>query len=264
MLTAVRRHWPEYLMEGGGLAIFMISAALFGTVLEHPESSLRAALTWAPGRRVLMGVCMGLTAVGIIHSPWGKQSGAHLNPAVTITFFRLGKLPAWDAVFYVVAQFVGGAGGLVLAALVLGSRLGDPAVNYVVTAPGSLGAWVALLAEFAISMGLMTAVLVTSNSTGLSRFTGLVAGTLVALYITFEAPLSGMSMNPARTTASALSAQVWSALWIYFVAPPLGMLLAAEAYVRWNGARAVRCAKLHHVNDRRCIFRCGYAANPSA
>jgi aquaporin Z len=80
---------------------------------------------------------------------------------------------------------------------------------------------------------------------------------LIAIYITLEAPLSGMSMNP-RTLASAIPAQNWTALWVYFTAPLLGMLLAAEVYVRWKGRSAVRCAKLHHNNNKRCIFRCGY------
>jgi aquaporin Z len=63
-------------------------------------------------------------------------------------------------------------------------------------------------------------------------------------------------MNPARTFGSALPAQVWSALWIYFVAPVAGMQLAAAVYLRMKGERNIACAKLHHQNDRRCIF-CG-------
>ena len=92
------------------------------------------------------------------------------------------------------------------------------------------------------------------------RFTGVIAGALVATFITLEAPLSGMSMNPARTFGSALPGRVWDALWIYFTAPPLGMLLASELYVRTRGAGAVICAKFHHHNNKRCIFNCGYAA----
>jgi aquaporin Z len=72
-----------------------------------------------------------------------------------------------------------------------------------------------------------------------------------------ESPLSGMSMNPARTFGSAFPAQLWTALWIYFTAPPLGMLLAAEVYLWQKGAQSVFCAKLHHQNPKRCIF-CGY------
>jgi aquaporin Z len=78
-------------------------------------------------------------------------------------------------------------------------------------------------------------------------------------YITIEAPISGMSMNPARTLGSAFSAANWMAIWIYFIAPPLGMLLAAELYVRRFGVASVLCAKLHHDNRERCIFRCNYS-----
>lgn len=104
----------------------------------------------------------------------------------------------------------------------------------------------------------MGMVLVTSNHAKLSRFTGIFAGVLVAIYIAIEAPLSGMSMNPARTLASAIPAQNWTAIWVYFTAPLLGMLLAAELYLRLNGRNAVRCAKLHHHDHKRCIFHCDY------
>ena len=78
-------------------------------------------------------------------------------------------------------------------------------------------------------------------------------------YISLESPLSGMSMNPARSFGSAVAARLWTGLWIYFTAPPLGMLLAAQIYLAVKGAHAVICAKLDHDNHKRCIFRCGYA-----
>jgi aquaporin Z len=202
---------------------------------------------------------MGLTAIAIIYSPLGKRSGAHINPAVTLTFFRLGKIEPWDAFFYVLAQFAGGTGGVLIASLILGPAIADPAVNYVTTAPGAAGHGAAFVAELIISFILMSVVLVSSNARRLERLTGLFAGALVATYISVEAPISGMSMNPARTFSSALPAQMWTALWIYFTAPPLGMLLAAEAYTRLKkGRTAVACAKLHHRNNQRCIFRCSH------
>ena len=257
MRDALSRHWPEYLMEAAGLGTFMIAACLFGALLEHPVSPLRNAIDSSMARRALMGLAMGLTAVSIVYSPWGKQSGAHLNPAVTLAFYRLGKIAPWDAAFYALAQFAGGVTGVALAVLLLGAAVGHPSVNYVVTAPGAWGPWAALATEIVISLGLMTTVLIVSNTLSLARFTGLFAGGLVAFYITLVAPISGMSMNPARTTASALPAHVWSALWVYFVGPPLGMLLATELYRRTLAA-PVFCAKLHHQNARRCIFRCAY------
>lgn len=259
MAEALRRHWPEYLMEAAGLGLFMASASLFATLLYHPASPAAAAVADPLARRALMGLAMGLTAVGLIYSPWGQQSGAHFNPAVTLTFYRLGRVDGRDALGYVAAQFAGGAAGMAVVTALAPHLVGDPAVNYVVTRPGPGGAGLAFLAEVAISAGLMATVLALSSHPRLGRLTGMVAGLLVALYITVEAPLSGMSMNPARTVASALPADLWTALWVYLTAPPLGMLLAAEAHARL-GRRPVACAKLHHDNPRRCIFRCGRAA----
>lgn len=241
-------------MEAAGLGIFMISACLFGALLEHPASPVRQALPDGTLRRILMGIAMGVTAVGIIYSPWGKQSGAHINPSVTLTFLRLGKVPASDAAFYIAAQFLGGLAGVLLSAALLGRAIADPSVAYVATVPGPGGPWVAFGAELAMSFVLMSVVLASSSRPSLGRYTGLFAATLVALYISVEAPLSGMSINPARTFASALPAGNWRAAWIYFTAPPLGMLLAAEAFLAATHRHAEHCAKLHHQNERRCIF----------
>ncbi|PYV38024.1 MAG: hypothetical protein DMG09_13165 [Acidobacteria bacterium] len=260
MINALKQHWPEYLMEAAALGIFMISACLFGILLEHPDSPVRRLIADPFLRRFLAGLAMGLTAITIIYSPWGKQSGAHMNPSVTLTFFRLGKISGWDAVFYVLFQFIGGVTGVLLVARALGRLIANPAVSYVVTVPGAGGRAPAFAAEVMISFVLFTVILAVSNHPRLSRFTGLVAGGLVATYITLEAPISGMSMNPARTFGSAAPAQVWTGLWIYFTAPPLGMLLAAELHLWRKGLHSVMCAKLHHQNTRRCIFRCGYAA----
>jgi aquaporin Z len=257
---SLQRHWPEYLMEAAGLGIFMISAAVCTTVLEYPGSPLHEAIPNPVIRRVLIGFAMGLTAIGLIYSPWGKQSGAHLNPAVTLTFYRLGKIDLVDALFYVVAQCLGGLVGLVLAAQAIGMAIADPTVNYVVTVPGLSGASLAFLAELAISFGLMLVVLLVANTIRLNAWTGVFAGCLIATYISIEAPFSGMSMNPARTFASALPAHLWTSFWIYLTAPIIGMLLAAECYTRLNGAHRVLCAKLHHHNDKRCIFRCSFMA----
>ena len=244
------------------MGLFMVSAFTFGAILEHPASLIHQAIPGPLLRRLLMGLAMGSTAIGIIYSPWGKQSGGHINPATTITFFRLGKVAPWDALFYIVFQFIGALTGALLASVVLSAWVSHPAVHYVVTTPGNAGAGVAFLAEIGITFILMTVILNVSNSLRLHKFTGLCAGALVATYITLEAPISGMSMNPARSLASAVPAHHWAALWIYFTAPLMGMLLAAEVYVRMKGTQSVVCAKLHHENHMRCIF-CGKPADKS-
>jgi len=259
MVDAVRQHWPEYLIEAACLALFMVSAFAFGAVLEHPDSPVHRALTHPLLRRLLMGMAMGGTAIAIIYSPWGKRSGAHINPSTTLTFFRLGKVKKYDAAFYLLSQFGGGLLGALAASAALSAWVSHPSVNYVVTAPGPAGALAAFCAEIIITFILMTVILRVSNDTRLHKLTGVCAGILVATYITLEAPISGMSMNPARTFASAVPARHWSDLWIYFTAPPIGMLSAAEVYLRIKGPAQVGCAKLHHQNSQRCIF-CGKPA----
>ncbi len=260
MWRALSRHWPEYLMEAAGLGIFMISASVFTAIFEYPGSPIGHALPNPIGRRLIVGMTMGLTAIGIIYSPWGRRSGAHINPAVTLSFLWLHKVAPWDAFFYVLAQFIGGLAGVWITAAVLGKWVADPAVSYIATIPGVAGTSVAFLAELLMSFILMLVVLASSNTPRLARFTGFFAGTLVALFIVVEAPLSGMSINPARTFASALPSHVWTGVWIYFIAPPLGMITASEFYLRSRRIKEVICAKLHHDDLHRCIFRCGYAS----
>src|ERR1700694_896215 len=257
LTQSLRRHWPEYLIEAWALGTFMVAAGLTATLLGSPASPVSRALPDPMLRNVVAGIAMGLTAIAIIHSPWGKRSGAHMNPAVTLTFLRLGKVHGWDALFFMVAQVAGGTLGVLLVPAVLGSAFTDPPVSYAATLPGSAGPRVAFVAELAISCGLMLTVLLLSASARLARFTGLAAGCLVTTYISFEEPLSGMSMNPARTFASAAPGMLWQHVWIYLTAPLLGMLAGAQLFLAVRGARRLACAKLLHPAEARCIH-CGY------
>jgi aquaporin Z len=259
-------HWTEYLIEACCLALFMLSAVAFAVLFQHPASPLASQpVASADPRTVIerlpMALAMGLTAAAIIYSSPGRRSGAHMNPAVTLAFFRLRRITAIDAFGYVAAQFAGGIGGVSLAVAWLRPLPAHPAVNYVATIPGPAGIGAAFVAEAAISALLMLMVLTMSSSTLLARWTGAAAAVLVTAFIAIEAPLSGMSMNPARTLASAAFAGTGD-LWIYLVAPPLGMLASAELFVRLGVARHVRCAKLHHGGvshtGSRCIFHCGH------
>ncbi len=257
MLTSLRQHWPEYLMEAWGLGMLMVSAGVFATLLEFSGSPLRQAISDPNIRLALMGLAMGLTVIGIIYSPWGQQSGAHINPAVTLTFLRLRTVAPSDALFYIIAQLVGGTLGVLLVAILLGGMFTEPPVSYIVTVPGPTGISIAFLAEFLLSLGLMLAILFFMNTKRLARLTGLAAGILVAIYVTVEAPLSGMSINPARTFASGATSGVWNHAWIYYTAPILGMLAAVEIYRLLRRRPTFRCAKLDHPDHKRCIH-CGY------
>src|SRR5215468_3413886 len=247
-------HLPEYAIEAALLATFMVSACSFGVLLEHPDSPIHRAIGDPLLRRVLMGVAMGTTAIAIIYSPWGGRSGAHLNPATTLTFWRLGRIRSGDVAGYLFGQFAGAILGVALASALLGPRLAHASVNYVVTRPGRWGVGPALAAEVLISAVLMS-VVVTLTGSRWARFTGLVVGALVATYISVEAPVSGMSMNPARSFGSAWGAGDWRMFWVYVAGPLLGMNLGA---LLATAARArPACAKLHHPESQRCIF-CGH------
>ncbi len=255
--AALKSHWPEYAMEVLELALLMVSASLFGVLLYHPASP--AAPVESPLlQRALMGLAMGLTVLALIESPMGRRSGAHMNPSVTLTFWRLGKLETWDAVFYVTAQFIGAALGMAAMSALLGGYLGHSTVRFLATTPGAPGLAAAWIGEFIIALVMMLTVLTLSNRKHTARFTALAVAILVAAFIFLEAPVSGTSMNPARTLASSLLAQLWTGLWIYFTAPPLAMLVAAEIYLRVPHGRRIFCAKLNHFNNMRCIFRCRF------
>ena len=253
-LVVVR--WPEFSIEAALLGLFMISACVFTVLFWLPSSPVPESIPSVFFRRVLTGAAMGLTAIALIYSPWGQRSGAHMNPSVTLTFCRLGKMRIGEAILDVLAQFVGGIGGVWIATQLLGSNLGRPEVRYAATYPGRTGTMQAVVGEFVISFVLMSIVLHTSNHPKLSRYTGLFAGLLVAAYIAFESPYSGMSMNPARTFASALPSGIWRAFWIYLIVPPLAMLTATELYTRTGSGRQVMCCKMYHNPQKDCTF-CG-------
>src|SRR5437016_7132044 len=151
MIQALREHWPEYLCEAAELGLFMISAGLFTILLHHPNSPVLNFIPTEFIRRMLTGIAMGSTAIALVFSPLGKRSGAHFNPAVTLTFWRLGKVKNWDAFFYVIAQFIGGIAGVFVVALVARATLSHPAVNYVATLPGPHGMAIAFIAELIIA-----------------------------------------------------------------------------------------------------------------
>jgi aquaporin Z len=164
----------------------------------------------------------------------------------------------WDMLFYAAAQFAGAVSGVGIAAYVLRDAPRSAAVRYAVTVPGIFGSAGAFAGELVISFILMTTILFASSQGALARFTPILVGGLYATFVTFESPLSGMSMNPARTFGSAFRAGYWQAFWIYLIGPTLGMLAGSEVFLWARAGVAPYCAKLHHANDKRCIFHHGY------
>lgn len=256
MIQALKLNWKTYLMEAVCLGSFMISASAFATLLEYSESPIRVAIPNNFVRLCLMGLAMGGTAIGINYSPMGKLSGAHMNPAVTLSFVGLGKINFTDAIFYLVFQLVGGVAAVMLMSIIIGVPFHDEHVNYVVTIPGRSGVVAAFLLEFIMAFAMMFMVLVTSNNKKFAKYTGAIAGIFVMSYVILSGPISGFSINPARTIASAVPSGVYTSFWIYMTAPFLGMFSAAGFY-KAIGGRA-NCAKINHNNNYACIFNCDY------
>ncbi|MEO5583337.1 MAG: aquaporin [Saprospiraceae bacterium] len=228
LLLYIQLHWKELLIEAWALGTFMISAAIFTILIESTISPDHSIL-----KKLFTGMAMGLTAICIIYSPWGRASGAHMNPAMSFTMLMLRKMDKYTAWLYITVQFIGGLLGLELVNLFFKERLMQTNINYVQTLPGPQGIFVAFIGEFIISFILILMVLFSSNEKSTRRYTGIFAGILITLFITFESPLSGMSMNPARTIASAFVAGNFHYIWLYFLAPVAGMLSAAFSWKWW-------------------------------
>ena len=205
---SLRFHWPEYLMEAGEAGLYLFSVCAVATLLWHPASPMQRYLSSDAARHLFMGLAMGATIIAIVVSPWGKQSGAHFNPAVTIAFYRLGKVAAWDAVFYCAAQFLGALAGVTLASLVLQHAPAHKAVRYAATLPGIYGEGIAFVAELTISFLLMIAILFASNHKVLAPYTRYFAAILIAAYIALESPL-----QVCRQAIDDLGAPTFPLLW---------------------------------------------------
>jgi aquaporin Z len=249
MRTAV----AAYLSEFAGTAIMM--AIGVGAI----------ALFWAPSsplprieierlRLLATGLVFAGGATLVVYSPLGRISGAHLNPAVTCAFWRLRRIGGRDALVYAVAQTLGAIAGVAGIRLLAGNMTN--AVTLGMTTPGmGVSALAACLYEIAITFALMFLILSCLNKPALAPRTGIFAGMLVAALVMIEAPMTGTSLNPARSFAPALLMGHLDEVWIYLVGPTIGAVAAAAAWKgRWGARQALICAKLYHGGASPCQF----------
>lgn len=229
--AAFHKNWKHYLQEASGLGIFMISACFFSAMLFSQKSSWYDAIPNEMIKNILMGIAMGSTALFIFYSPWTAPSGSQINPAVTLTFLRMGQMCRYDALFFCIFQIAGGTLAVYLMQWLMGSMLVEPPVNSAATLPGKYGITAGAITELVIAFITMSMVLFTSNNKKLKNLTRIFAGCLVCTWVIVAGRISGFGMNPARSLASALPAGIWTAFWIYLFLPLAGMLLAAEFYL---------------------------------
>jgi aquaporin Z len=240
----------EYLAEYVGTALLLLvglSAVCADFAVRSPVVS---ALPESNVRRLITGVIFAGTVTAIVYSPLGRRSGGHLNPAITLAFWIQGKITSRSAIVYAAAQI---AGALTGAALVL-AIWGGWATNVHVgaTVPKDGGPLAALAAETAMTFLLVSLVLNFVDRPRLMVFTGVAVGTLVAFFVFVEAPVSGASLNPARTLGPAVVGSTFTHLWVYLLGPPVGALSAALLYRHRRST--VACAKLYHTDTVECRF----------
>lgn len=116
-------------------------------------------------------------------------------------------------------------------AVFMGDTLTKAPVNYLTTVPGKYGVWPAAATEFIIAFLMITMVLFTSADKRLKKYTQIIAGCFVCVYVIIAGPISGFGMNPSRSLASAVPAHIYIGFWIYMIIPFAGMLFAAELFL---------------------------------
>jgi len=258
LIQAFATHWREYLMEAAELGTLMFIICSFGTLIYSDHSPFKLWGFSNVAKAFLMGTAVAATTLLIIRSPFGRRTGAHFNPAITLTYFYLAQVHHWDTLYYIAFQFAGGLVGVLLAHALLGHDLSAPPVCYVITTPGAYGNAVAFAAEFSLSGLLMGLVLFATNRWPLARFSPLAVAGITVFYYVLCPSLSGFSVNPARSFSSAIFAWIWRGIWVYFAAPGLGMLAAAVIYTRSFGLENVYCAKVFHDLRSTCPFNCRF------
>ncbi len=170
----------------------------------------------------------GATVCLLVYA-FGHVSGAHFNPAVTLAFAAIGRFPWTRVANYIAAQTI----GAIAAALVLAVIFSE--VTDATTVP-SLALPQAILVEVAITFTLMlTIVAFATDKRVAPGFAGLAIGAAIFVGALVADPLTGGSMNPARSLGPALASSVWDSIWLYLIAPPIGALLGAFAYESVRG-----------------------------
>jgi fumarate reductase subunit D len=239
------------LFSAGGVVaalVLPVLLVLFGLAIPlgwvtAPDHAHLLAVLRNPLTRVGM---LGICALALVHA-------AHRLRFTVEHAFQLRRA---DGIIATVC-YGGALAGTVAAGLAW--RELTPAVQYAATTPGDgYPAWGALVAETAITFLLVFTIFVCVNLPRVAPRTGLIAGALVAVLVMIEAPVSGTSLNPARTLGPAIVVPLYRDVWLYVVGPCLGALLAVAAYSRQWGRTTV-CAKLYHTEKYPCPFdQCGY------
>jgi aquaporin Z len=246
-------NWSEYAAEACGTGFNLLVGISAGVLDFSPDFPIAHLIPSYSLRLLLTGLIYAGSGSLFAISPLGKLSGAHINPSVSLAFFAWGKMHPHDLAGYLVAQFIGAIVGAWFLVVLWRGHATD--VHYGVTAPGpGYPIWFVFLAEFAMTLALVLAIFAFLSSHRLMRWTPLMTWILVAVLVWIGAPVSGTSLNPARSFGPSLISWFWSYQWLYWIAPPLGGLCAVFLFRVLASDRKVLSGKLFHVAHYPCIF----------
>jgi aquaporin Z len=247
--------WKLYGAELIGTAL-LVAVGLSIVILDFgrgsPVVQMLPSDVW---RRVVTGFLFGTTGMLIALSPLGKESGAHINPVVTLAFWLMGRLKTRNALGYVVSQLAGAVLGAV--PLLAWGGMGR-SVLFGATVPGvGYGAGWAVAGEAVTTFALVFGLFFFLRHRSLRGFAPELFPPLYAIMVWLEAPVSGTSTNPARTLGPAVISGDWRGWWVYWIGPLIGALVGIAVH-RWTGRRwlEIAVAKIHHFeHDRYGVFR---------
>ncbi|AVH60832.1 MULTISPECIES: MIP/aquaporin family protein [Streptomyces] len=198
---------------------------------------------------LVVGVTVGLFVTGLILSPPGKQSGGHMNPAISFAMWRFGIFPGAAVAPYMVAQLAGSLLGVLAARGVWGSAVNAPPVAYAALQPAprwsAMDLFLAETASTGVSVVLLGLFLSVHR---LTRFIPYLVGLLVCLCIAVLGTSTGGSLNPARQFGPALAAGEFGLLWVYLLAPMAGAGLVPAVWDLLLGRRRVLAHQLHDAD----------------
>jgi aquaporin Z len=251
-------HWSIWAAEAAGTTLMVLAIVCAAAVTLGDGSPLAEALPGPGARFLALGLLIGPAIALIAVSPLGRLSGAHINPAVTLGFFALGRVSRHDLAGYVAAQLAGGLSGAIVARLLLPEAvLGS--IGGAVTHPSVPDA-TAVALEAGMTALLLVVVLGFVSSERLARWTPLALVPLLTAIIWLGSPLTGASLNPARSEGPALAFGDVADLWLYLAAPCLGALAVGLA---WRFAPSPRTAKLFHDPRYPCTLATQMPAAPT-
>ena len=244
--------WPLLASELIGTALLLLIGLSLVIVMFGAGSPMVEVVPHEGWRRLITGFLFGTTGALIALSPIGRESGAHINPVVTLGFWLMGRLEARTAVGYAGAQLAGAAiGSLPLLAW---GAMGE-SVAFGATLPGQGYPLSAVVGgEIVTTFAMVTLLCVFLAFRGLRRITPALFPPLYALMVYAEGPISGTSTNPARTLGPAIVSGRWDGWWIYWIGPLAGTLLAI--LVCNALAQRIEVAKLYYFeSDRQGLLR---------